>query len=262
MRMSNPSMRKILRKAESEDSTSVAERASYGGIAAKSLIFGAVTVVAAIVTAFLLRTAFANQDELLLTIMLIGAFSCAIPMLVISFVIAFVPSTVKVLGVVYSLLQGGLLGVLVFFIDSFFPGIAFAAVLGTLIVFGISVALNKLLEVKVGSRVLRGMFIVFASFIALELILWIVSLFVADFQALFTTYLWVQLGISVFCVAYATVMLMWDLQSADAIVNMGADKKYEWQVAFSLVTTLVYMYIEILELLLRLLILFGGSRNK
>lgn len=260
MRMGNPSMRKIVRNVQSEQSIS-SEQATYGGIAAKTLLFGAITVVSAIVAAVLLRSAFANQNEILLNVLLVGAFACVIPMLIVSFVAAFFPSTVKVLGVIYSLLQGCLLGVVVFFVDAFFPGIAFAAVLGTLIVFGISVALNKLLEVKVSGRFLRGLFIAFFSLIALELVLFVVSLFVADFQALFTTYLWVQLGISLFCVAYATVMLLWDLQAADSIVSMGADKKYEWQVAFSLITTLVYMYIEILELLLRLLLLFGNRNN-
>lgn len=258
--MGNPSMRKIVRNVESEQTIS-SEQATYGGIATKTLLFGGVTVIAAIVSAWLLRSAFANQDEMLLTVMLVGAFVCVIPMLILSLVAAFAPQTVKVVGFIYSLLQGGLLGVVVFFVDAFYPGIAFAAVLGTLIVFGISVALNKLLEVRVGSRFLRGLFIAFFSLIALELVLFVVSLFVADFQALFTTYLWVQLGISLFCVAYATVMLLWDLQAADSIVNMGADKRYEWQVAFSLITTLVYMYIEILELLLRLLLLFGNRNN-
>ncbi len=260
MRMGNPSMRKIVRNVESEQPTS-SERATYGGIAAKTLLFGGLTIVSAIVAAMLLRSAFADQNENLLSVLLVGAFACVIPMLIVSFVASFFPSTVKVLGVIYSLLQGCLLGVVVFFVDAFYPGVAFAAVLGTLIVFGISVALNRLLEVRVGSRFLCGLFIAFFSLIVLELVLFVVSLFVADFQALFTTYLWVQLGISLFCVAYATVMLLWDLQSADRIVNMGADKKYEWQVAFSLIITLVYMYVEILELLLRLLMLFG-NRNK
>ncbi|MGN1040201.1 MAG: Bax inhibitor-1/YccA family protein, partial [Candidatus Fimimonas sp.] len=76
-----------------------------------------------------------------------------------------------------------------------------------------------------------------------------------------SAYLWIQLAISAFCVAYATIMLLWDLQMADSVVNVGAEKKYEWQVAFSLVTTIVYMYVEILELLLRILMIFGKNRD-
>ena len=105
------------------------------------------------------------------------------------------------------------------------------------------------------------MFIAFVSFLALELVLLALSFFVPNLSALFTAYLWIQLAISAFCVAYATIMLLWDLQMADSVVNMGAEKKYEWQVAFSLVTTIVYMYVEILELLLRILMIFGKNRD-
>lgn len=261
MRMGNPSMRRILHRAESGETTAISERATYGGIAKKSLLFGAVTFFAALITALLLRKAFVNQDELLLTVVLVGAAACAIPMLIVSLVVSFVPSTVKILGVVYSLLQGCLLGVLVFFADAFFPGVAVAAVLGTLIVFVVSVVLNKFLEVKISNKFFRGMLIAFISLFVLELLLFVISLFVPNLNTLFTVYLWVQLGISLFCVVYATIMLLWDLQMAESIVNIGADKKYEWQVAFSLVTTIVYMYIEILELILRIVMLFNRNKN-
>ncbi len=56
-------------------------------------------------------------------------------------------------------------------------------------------------------------------------------------------------------------MLFWDLQNIDYIVQSGADKKYEWNVAFSLVTTLIYMYVEILELLVRIMALFSRNKN-
>lgn len=261
MRMGNPSMRKVLRRAETEGMSASSEKATYGGIAKKSLLFGGITFLATLVTALLLNKAFANQDAVLLTVVMVGALASAIPMLVVSLVVAFVPSTVKVLGVVYSLLQGVLLGVFVFFADAMYPGVAVAAVLGTLIVFAVSVALNKLLEVKISNRVFRGMFIAFVSFLALELVLLALSFFVPNLSALFTAYLWIQLAISAFCVVYATIMLLWDLQMADSVVNMGAEKKYEWQVAFSLVTTIVYMYVEILELLLRILMIFGKNRD-
>lgn len=56
-------------------------------------------------------------------------------------------------------------------------------------------------------------------------------------------------------------MLMWDMQNIDYLVKSGADKKYEWNVAFSLVTTLIYLYVEMLELLLRLVMLFGKNKK-
>lgn len=260
MRMGNPSMRKILSRAERGE-LGGEDAASYGGIAKKSLLYGAATLLTTLLTAFLLQRAFANQDEILLTVVLVGTIASALPMLVLSLVIAFVPNTVKVLGIIYSLLQGCLLGVLVFLVNSVFPGVAMAAVLGTLIVFAVAVVCNKLLEVRISNTFFRGMFIAFVSLVVLELVLFLLSLFVGGMEQLFTVYLWVQLAISLFCVAYATVMLLWDLQMAERIVSTGADKKYEWNVAFSIVTTLVYMYVEILELLLRIMALFSRNKN-
>ena len=151
---------------------------------------------------------------------------------------------------------------LVFSVDLAYPGIALAAVLGTLIVFVLCVALNKLLEVRISGKVMRVALISFVSLVVLELGLFVASLFVTELNGLFTqAYLWIQLAISAVCIIYATILLMWDLQTADAIVQSGADKKHEWMVAFSIVVTLVYLYVEILELLLRLLAIFGRRSN-
>jgi len=251
MRMGNPSMRRVLRRAESD--LPEGERASYAGIAKKSMLYLGLTVIAAAAVIFAL---YAGGAVAAVTIY-VGLAVSAIPMLIISLVVAFVPSTVKVLGIVYSILQGGFLGVLVFCVDQFAPGVALAAVLATLIVFAVAVLLNRYLEVRVSSKFMRILIIAFVSFLAVQLILLICSLFVMELSALYTTYLWLQLAISVFCVFYATVLLLWDLQTADMLVANGASKRYEWQVAFSLSTTIVYLYIEILELILRLMQLFG-----
>ena len=54
---------------------------------------------------------------------------------------------------------------------------------------------------------------------------------------------------------------MGDLQSAEAIVAGGVDKSYEWNVSFAIVTTLIYIYVEILELLVRLAAIFGRNKD-
>lgn len=257
MRMGNPSMRKIMRDTRPGEFTPSSEQSTYRGITWKTLLFGGVTLAAAIVTALLLNVAIDLQNATLLNTVLVAVSLSAVPMLIISLVVVFIPKTVKVLGFVYALLQGALLGCLVFFVDAYYPGIALAAVLATLIVFVVSVVLNKMLEVRISNKFFRGMFIAFVSLIAVELVLCILSLFVDSLSGLFGAYLWIQLGISAFCVFYAAIMLMWDLQNAERIVEMGAPKEFEWRIAFSLVTTIVYMYVEILQLLLRIATLFG-----
>lgn len=260
MRIGNPLMRRVLRRAET-DGTIGGEKASYTGIAKKSILYLATTVVAAIAVLLTLNLSMQAENESVFTAVIVGAFVCAVPMLIISLVVAFVPKTVKVLGIIYCVFQGGLLGVTIFFVDLYAPGVALAAVLATLIVFAVAVLLNRFLEVRVGSKAMRMFVIAFVSFLAVELILTICSFFIADLSALYTTYLWLQLAISAFCVFYATIMLMWDLQLAENVVACGAEKRYEWQVAFSLITTLVYLYVEILELILRLMMIFGRNKD-
>ncbi len=254
-------MRRVIRKAQGGEMGVMEESATYGGVAWKSVVYGVLTIIAAAVVALILDVAIEHQNETLLTVVFVGVSVCAVPMIIVSLVIAFVPSTVKVLGCIYSLLQGSLLGVVSYIVDAFMPGITFAVVLATAIVFVVSVALNKLLEVRISNKFFRVMFVAFMCFLVLELLLFVLSLFVANFELLFSAYIWIQLGISAFCVIYASVLLLWDLQSVDAVVKSGVDKKYEWYVAFSLVTTLVYLYVEILELVVRLVAIFGKSRN-
>ncbi len=107
---------------------------------------------------------------------------------------------------------------------------------------------------------MRGLMVAFFSLIVVELIMWALTAFgVFSYES--TALWWIQLAVSAVCVIWATIMLTWDLQNVDSLVKSGADKKYEWNVAFSLVTTLIYLYVEILELLLRLVMLFGNKKN-
>ncbi|MEG1706782.1 MAG: Bax inhibitor-1/YccA family protein, partial [Clostridia bacterium] len=56
-------------------------------------------------------------------------------------------------------------------------------------------------------------------------------------------------GICALSIVYATIMLYFDFENISGLVNRGMDKKYEWTVAFGLITTLIWMYIRILQLL-------------
>lgn len=254
--MGNPTMRKMVRRAENGEIAVEVQPASYAGIAGKSVFFAGLTIVAAVLAVVLLNYAVKIESAELLVTLLIAAGCCIVPMLIFSIVIAFVPTTVKVLGSLYSLVQGFLLGLMVCLVDALFPGVAFAAILGTMIVFVVSVVMNKLLSARVKGAMWKVLMVGFVSLLLVEVIVLIASLFVGAESALMTNFL-VQLIVTVFCVFYASVMLMWDLQAANDIVTLGADKRYEWIVAFSLVTTLVYLYIELLELLVRLLAIFG-----
>ncbi|MCM1289803.1 MAG: Bax inhibitor-1/YccA family protein [Corallococcus sp.] len=259
--MGNPSMRKLVRRAQNGEVGIDSSPSTYGGIALKSFYFCTLTIIAAVASALLFRYAIAIESEKLLTAILIASGVCAALMLVLSLVVAFIPKTVKIAGSLFAVLEGAFLGLIVYFMDTMFPGVAFAAVLGTVIVFVISVALNRVLNVRVSSKVWRVLLVAFLSLLVVELAMVVYAFASHRSETFFQVYFWVQLAASAFCVIYASVLLMWDLQSASYIVEAGADKSFEWQVAFSLVTTLVYLYIEILELIVRFAMLFGKNNK-
>ncbi len=261
MRYNNPSMRRLVRKSESGDFAVETDVATHGGIIAKSLYFCGLTLLAGIATVLLMNYTVNTENAKLLYAILIATGVCALGMLACSLVVAFVPKTVKVLGSIFTILQGAVLGVAVYFIDVMFTGVALAAVLATVIVLIVAVVLNRALAVKVRNSFLRGLIIVAVSLVAVQLFMWLLSFAFKNNETYYTVYFWIQLGVSAFCVIYATVLLLMDLQSANYIVEMGVDKSCEWHVAFSLVTTLVYMYLAILELILRLVLLFKNNKK-
>lgn len=261
MRIGNPSVRRWVAKSQQGKLGVEVQPATYGGVIKKTLLFAAVTLLSAIsVMAIFYGAIMGKIEPDILVLTLVGVLSSAIPMLIVSLIITFVPSTVKVLGFVYAVMQGALLGVVAFVAELAFPGVAWAALLGTVIVFVLCIVLNKMLSVRVKSSFVRGMLIAMISFIFVELI-WSILAFTGVYNiSASPAFLWIQLALSVFCIVWATVMVLFDLQCVDDLVNYQADKRYEWNVAFALVTTLVYLYLEILELLVRLLAIFGKRK--
>ena len=54
---------------------------------------------------------------------------------------------------------------------------------------------------------------------------------------------------SIVCIGVAAFSLLLDFDMADRAVRDGAPAKFAWYIAFGLMTTLVWLYIEILYLL-------------
>ena len=67
--------------------------------------------------------------------------------------------------------------------------------------------------------------------------------------------IWIQLAISAVFVLWASFMILIDLNNMKLLEENRADKKYEWLAAFSLITTLMWLYLEILELLMKIAML-------
>ena len=63
---------------------------------------------------------------------------------------------------------------------------------------------------------------------------------------------WMGIGISLFVVAIAALNLVLDFDIIEQADEQGAPKYMEWFGAMALVATLIWLYIEILRLLMKL----------
>ena len=109
----------------------------------------------------------------------------------------------------------------------------------------------RFLGQKLSNNFVKFLLIAFISIILLEILGFILSLFVPVFAAVMNN-IWLQLAISAVMVLLASFMILVDLNNMKLLEENRADKKYEWLAAFSLVTTLMWLYLEMLELLLKL----------
>lgn len=237
-RSHNPVYRRALNETESLDKTY--EASTYAGVARKALFYIALVLVGAFGG---LALAVSNA-ELFVTMLLISLFTTTIFAL-----FAFlIPSAAKVFGSLYCLAEGLLVGVVSLAFEAVAPGVVLAALLSTVVVLTLVVTLFLTGTVKVTSKFIRFLMIFALSILVTMLLLWIISLFIQikfDFRIMA-----VVSGIMIFL---CTLYLFFDLEMIRRVVEGGAPKFFEWYVAFGLVFTLVWLYMEILPLLARLM---------
>ena len=154
---------------------------------------------------------------------------------------------------IYCLLEGGLLGGISAWADTMYAGIANQAICLT---FGILAALlmlykSKLIAVTDNFRL--GIFAAtFGIFIVYMLNILLSSLFEISFaNSLFSNDL-PGILFSVFVVGIASLNLVLDFDFIEQGANQGAPKYMEWYGAFGLMITLIWLYIEIRNLLMKL----------
>ncbi|HEY8215999.1 MAG TPA: Bax inhibitor-1/YccA family protein [Acidimicrobiia bacterium] len=174
-------------------------------------------------------------------LVLIGAFGAAM-------VCAFVPKVSPFLGPVYALLEGVFLGILSKAFEVRWDGIVLQAILATVAVFLVTLALYVFGVVKVTNRFIMivlgatiGIFLMYA-------VTWIATLLGADLT------FWndpTPLGIIITAgiAVVAALNLFLDYEFIRRASIAGAPSYMEWYGAFGLMVTLVWLYLEVLRLL-------------
>jgi uncharacterized YccA/Bax inhibitor family protein len=181
----------------------------------------------------------------------VGILAGIVVGLVLALIIIFKQSTNKFLVLGYSIAEGVGLGSLTGVLeasDSRYAGIGFQAILGVLGVFIGMLVVYKTGAIRVTPRLTK---MVIGAAIGV-LVLMIANLLVGFFV---DGGLGLRSGgplaiiFSLVCIGIGAFMLLLDFDQADQAVKAGVPARFAWYLAFGFMTTLVWLYIEILRLL-------------
>jgi uncharacterized YccA/Bax inhibitor family protein len=162
------------------------------------------------------------------------------------------PSAALIL--LYSALEGLAIGGISAFFELRWPGIVVQAVLGTLAVFGVVLALfasGKVRASKRATKVFLVALIGYAVFSLVNLVLMWTNVVPDAFGLRSVEVFGIPLGliIGVFAVILCSYSLVLDFDFIKRGVDSGAPRKFGWTGAFGLVMTLVWLYLEILRII-------------
>lgn len=229
--------------------------ATYKGIGAKIGYFMAL-ILAGLVSYFAVlgSTSLTVASSLACVAMLVGVVS--------SLIAAFAPNTCSVTGSIYAFAEGYVLTWLSSLVNQAYQGIVvlalgltaiIVAVMGILYSKGIVTANEKLRAVCMTALI--------ASIIGGLLYLFVVL--IAPNSGLANALTSLNNGplgllLAVGGVFLAAFLLVFDFDAIARTVEYGLDKKYEWYAAYGMVVGVIYVYVKVLNLLIRI---FGSSRN-
>lgn len=175
------------------------------------------------------------------------------PLLIVAFVMAlitsFKPAAAPITAPIYAVLEGMVLGVVSAAYNAQFQGIVFNAVAVTVLVFFMMLFVYRTGLIRVTRGLAVGIFSATAAIAVLYIGSWILSLFGVN-PTYLTSNSPLAIGISVVICAVAAFNFLLNFHFIDAMTSHYQAPKYmEWYAGFGLVVTLVWLYIEILELL-------------
>ena len=162
---------------------------------------------------------------------------------------SFKPAVARFTAPIYAFLEGTFLGAISAMYNAQFNGIVFNAVAITILVFFFMLALYKFQIIRVTRGLMIGIFSATLAICVLYLGSWILSLFGVN-TAYLSSSSPLSIGISVVVCIVAAFNFLLDFEFINQMTGKYAAPKYmEWYAGFSLLVTLIWLYLEILRLL-------------
>lgn len=167
--------------------------------------------------------------------------------LVLSLVIIFKKTPSPALVLSYAAAEGLFLGAITGVFEIFFPGIAWQAILGTGLVFVTMLVVYRTGAIKVTPKLTR--WIIGATVAAAGVMLVNLVLALLGLETGLRSGGTIGIIFSLLMIGLAAFNFLLDFDMADHMIRTGMPSKWAWYVAFGLMTTLVWLYLEILRLL-------------
>ena len=180
--------------------------------------------------------------------------------LVLGLVNSFKQKVSPVLVMAYALMEGLMLGGLSAIVNLRYPGTAIQAVLATIVVAGVTLALFANGKIRTTPKLNKIFMIGALSYLGYGLVSMLTAgLFGFSLNSMSIGGIPLGLPIALIAVAMATYSLLIDYTTTAEAVDAGLPQSESWRLAFGLTASLVWLYVEILRVLMYLASIFSND---
>lgn len=234
--------------------------ASYKGIILKTILLFLLTFVSGtLVSVFGIldisntgSTVWVTPKPWVQAVLFVSIFVSFISLLIAS----LAPKTAVVFAPIYAVSQGTLVGAITTVIAIYMPAIAITAAVSTLALLIISLFFHLSASFRTKQMFVRFS-VIFGSVALITILLMTILRFTAP--VLFTNkvlsenvWYWLSVAMSVIILIFGVISLINNFNYAEALVVNGLDKKYEMSAAFGFLVSIIWIYFEILRLIILL----------
>ena len=239
--MSNPILNDNFGREQSGDRVIVGQTMTVNGTLDKTFLMFLCAAFPALYTWQQYMAGFTDKAGMLMTVGAIAGF-------VMALIVAF--SKNKFFVPLYAVCEGLFLGGISAVFNSAYPGIVIQAVLATFAAMFSMLALYRLKIIQCTDKFRMVIYNSTLAIFLLYMIQLVLGFFHISIPFIFSNSL-IGIGFSLFVVAIATFNLIVDFDNIERFSG-HVDKHMEWYFGFSLLVTIIWMYIEILHLLMKL----------
>lgn len=180
--------------------------------------------------------------------------------LVLGLMNSFKQKVSPVLVMAYALMEGMMLGGLSAIVNLRYPGTAIQAVLATIVVAGVTLALFANGKIRTTPKLNKIFMIGALSYLGYGLVSMLTAgLFGFSLNSMSIGGIPLGLPIALIAVAMATYSLLIDYTTTAEAVDAGLPQSESWRLAFGLTASLVWLYVEILRVLMYLASIFSND---